>query len=232
MIKLTEVNSTNEYIKEHEIELDDFECVYTSKQTKGKGRTGHSWESEPNKNAAFSLLIRNDKIIKKFNVVSVITAVIVADYLENLGLENVSIKWPNDIYIKDRKIVGILLEGNLPNYMIAGIGINVNQTNFQELHATSIKNELEIDIDPFLVAVDISDMLIDTLKHLDEDEESLLERYMELDYLANKTISLIYNNEQIEAKALGIDKDGSLKISYNNNILKVSSGEVSLVRKK
>ena len=231
MINLKEVNSTNDYIKEHINKLDNFECVYTSNQTKGRGRTGHTWESEPNKNAALSLLIKSDKIIKNYNIVSILTGVVVADYLEALGLSNVSLKWPNDVYVNEQKVCGILLEGNLPEYLIIGVGINVNQTNFEGFSATSIKKELGMKIDPNLVAIDISESLIDALKHIDEDVDAIIERYTSLDYLLNKTISFIYNDENLTGIAKGIDFDGSLKVMCGDKLINISSNEVNLVRK-
>lgn len=231
MINLKEVTSTNDYIKEHINELDNFECVYTSNQTKGKGRTGHTWESEPNKNVALSLLIKSDKIIKNFNIVSILTGVVVADYLEALGLANVSLKWPNDVYVNEQKVCGILLEGNLPEYLIIGAGINVNQQKFEGFSATSIKNELGMKIDPNLVAIDISESLIDALKHIDEDIDSVIERYTQLDYLLNKTISFVYYGQNLTGIAKGIGFDGSLKVMCEDKLINISSNEVNLVRK-
>lgn len=231
MITLKEVGSTNEYVKERINELDDFEVVYTSNQTKGKGRTGHTWDSESNKNVAMSLVIKSDKIINKFNLVSIATGVILAEYFENLGIENVKIKWPNDVYVNDKKIVGILLEGSLPNYMVIGIGINVNQTKFEGFSATSIKNEIGMKIDPTLVAVDVSEALKDTLKNINSIENDIIERYTYFDYLLNKTISFVYNGEQLEGISKGIDFDGSLKVMCNNSLINVNANEVNLVRK-
>jgi BirA family biotin operon repressor/biotin-[acetyl-CoA-carboxylase] ligase len=232
MIELKEVGSTNEYIKEHVNELDNIECVFTSNQTKGKGRTGHTWESEPNKNAAFSILIKDDKIIEKFNLISIVTSVVVAEYLQNLGINEVSIKWPNDVYIASKKVCGILLEGSLPNYMIIGVGINVNQKDFNGFSATSIKNVIGMKIDPKLVAIDVSDALKYSIQNLKDDLSDYIEEYTELDYLLNKTISFNYNGEFLQGIAKGIDFDGSLKVMCNNKLINVSSNEVNLVRKK
>ena len=228
---LERIDSTNNYAKEHIEELDDFECVFTMNQFKGKGRTGHTWESEPFKNIAFSLVIKDDEIIKKFNQISILSSLVVANYLELLGIENVKIKWPNDIYVNDKKICGILLEGNLPKYMIVGIGINVNQEFFGELEATSIKNELNIEIDPKLVAVDIVDSLKYRIGELKEDLGELVEEYCQKDYLLNRTISFIKDGKCLEGIAKGIDFDGSLKVLYENKLINVSTNEVNLVRK-
>ena len=229
---LERINSTNEYIKDHLDELDDFECVFTLNQFQGKGRTGHTWESEPYKNIAFSLLIKDDKVIKKFNLVSILASLVVADYLELLGVENVKIKWPNDVYVNDKKICGILLEGNLPKYMILGIGINVNQEFFGELPATSIKNELDLEIDPKLVAVDIVDSIKYRVGELKDDLGELVEEYCQKDYLLNKTISFTKDGLILEGIAKGIDFDGSLKVLHENKLINISTNEVNLVRKK
>ena len=191
MQHLRKVDSTNDYIKEHLEELENFECVFTTNQTNGKGRTGHTWVSEPGKNIAFSLLINDDNNVKKYNLISILSSIAVADYLELLGAQNVKIKWPNDVYVNDKKICGILLEGNLPKYIILGVGINVNQEFFGELTATSIKNELGFEVDPKLVAVDVVDSIKYRIGQLKDDLGEMVEEYCQKDYLLNKTISEI-----------------------------------------
>ena len=228
---LERINSTNDYIKEYLEELDDFECVFTMNQFKGRGRTGHEWVSEPFKNIAFSLIIKDDEIIKKYNLISILSSLVVADYLELLGATNVKIKWPNDVYVNDKKICGILLEGNLPKYMILGIGINVNQEFFGDLQATSIKNELDFEIDPKLVAVDVIDSFKYRVNELGDDLGELVEEYLQKDYLLNKTISYTLNNEIKEGIAKGIDFDGSLKVLTDKGLINIDSNEVNLVRK-
>ena len=229
---LRKVESTNDYLKEHIKEFEDFECLFTMNQTSGKGRSGHTWESEPNKNIAFSILITDDKITKKFNLVSILMSLVVAGYLELLGAENVKIKWPNDVYVNDKKICGILCEGSLPKYMIIGVGINVNQEFFGELQATSIINELGFELDPKLVVVDVVDSFKYRINELGDDLGNLVEEYCQKDYLLNKTISFTLNGENHEGIAKGIDFDGSLKVLYNNELINISSNEVNLVRKQ
>lgn len=228
---LERIDSTNNYAKEFIEELDDFECVFTLNQFRGRGRTGHEWVSEPFKNIAFSLVIKDDEIIKKFNLISILASLVVADNLELLGAKNVKIKWPNDVYVNNKKICGILLEGNLPKYIILGIGINVNQEFFGELEATSIKNELDFEIDPKLVVVDIVDALKYRIGELKDDLGELVEEYCQKDYLLNKTISFTKDGKSLEGIAKGIDFDGSLKVLYENNLINISTNEVNLVRK-
>lgn len=103
------------------------EFVYAGYQTTGRGQTGNGWESEADKNLLCSILLPADKNLYFLNI-----AVSVA-VIRLLG-EPFTIKWPNDIYYRDKKISGILLEnaivGSEITYSIAGIGLNVNQTKF------------------------------------------------------------------------------------------------------
>ena len=103
------------------------EFVYAGYQTAGRGQTGNGWESEADKNLLCSILLPADKNLYFLNI-----AVSVA-VIRLLG-EPFTIKWPNDIYYRDKKISGILLEnaivGSEIKYSIAGIGLNVNQTKF------------------------------------------------------------------------------------------------------
>lgn len=232
MIYLKEVDSTNKYIKEHVSELDSFECVFTDNQTEGKGRTGHTWLSEPRKNATFSILVKDKDINTNFNIISIVTGLVVAEYLDMLGLNNVTIKWPNDVYVNGYKICGILLEGQLPNYLIIGIGINVNQKNFEGLAASSIYNEIGIRLDTKLVASDIAEYLITKLKNVnDKLSKEDLDEFILKDYLAGTNVTFTYKDERKKGLALGINEDGSYKIIFNEKILSINSDEINTLRK-
>ena len=106
--------------------------LYAGYQTAGRGQTGNSWESEEGKNLLCSILLPPDKNLHFLNI-----AVSVAVYrtIRELGIRELAIKWPNDIYWQDKKIAGILVEnaiiGNEVKYSIAGIGLNINQTDFR-----------------------------------------------------------------------------------------------------
>ncbi|MBP1664245.1 MAG: biotin/acetyl-CoA-carboxylase ligase, partial [Bacteroidetes bacterium] len=115
-------------------DLPEGYIVYTGFQTAGKGQTGNSWESEPNKNLLFSVLLRprSIKADKQF-ILSQITGLAVKKVLDKFT-GDISIKWPNDIYWKEKKIGGILIENSLIrdciNTCVIGIGLNVNQEKF------------------------------------------------------------------------------------------------------
>ena len=101
--------------------------LYTGYQTAGRGQTGNSWESEADKNLLCSILLPPNKNLYFLNI-AVGVAII------RLISEPLTIKWPNDIYWRDKKLAGILVEnaiiGNEVKYSIAGIGLNLNQTKF------------------------------------------------------------------------------------------------------
>lgn len=110
-------------------------AVYRAiRQTAGRGQRGNSWEAAPGLNLTFSMLLRPHSVrpAEAF-AVSMLTSLSIADVLQrHLGLE-VRIKWPNDIYVGDRKLVGILIENAFSSsidHSIIGVGINVNQREF------------------------------------------------------------------------------------------------------
>ena len=115
---------------------EDIPLIYTTYQTAGRGQTGNGWESERGKNLLLSYLLREPEVnISEMFLLNVIAAVAahrtIAEWLSFEQRPMLSIKWPNDIYIGNRKIAGILVENSLSGtkiqHSIAGIGINVNQ---------------------------------------------------------------------------------------------------------
>ena len=142
-IHFNELDSTNKYIKRNIEELGHMTVVVCDKQTSGIGRVSHIWESEENKNLTFSILIKE----KVREDITLFIGYLVHKLLNRYHINSL-IKWPNDIIVNDKKICGILVEAIWSedvNYII-GIGINVNQEEFNNLNATSIKNEIDKEI--------------------------------------------------------------------------------------
>ena len=148
------------YIGKNIIELDVVDSTnnYASKlvanfQGEGKGQRGNVWSSEPGKNLTFSLVLNPKRVApSEAFVISKIVSLAICKYLESVIDEDVFIKWPNDIYVGEKKICGILIEnqfkGNNFEYAIIGIGLNVNQTNFQNLpRVTSLFLESKKELD-------------------------------------------------------------------------------------
>ena len=134
IIWISSVDSTNTYVKEHADEVGPFVMVCAIEQTAGRGQRGNSWESQPGRNLTFSFYINNLGIApgKQFRVSEAVALAMVA-LLREYGIE-AKVKWPNDVYVGDKKIAGILIEnsimGNCIQRSVVGIGLNVNQTRF------------------------------------------------------------------------------------------------------
>lgn len=120
-------NSTNTLLRERIAQGNPPEYIYAGYQTAGRGQAGNGWESEEGKNLLCSILLPARKSLFELNVVTAVA-------VQRLLGDAFSIKWPNDIYWEDKKIAGILIEnaliGSTVQYSIAGIGLNVNQTEW------------------------------------------------------------------------------------------------------
>ena len=135
IIWLDTIDSTNKEILRRSDELTDFTILAAEYQSEGRGQKGTTWESAKGTNLTFSLLLKPD-MIKAENqfIISQIAAVGVYEYLKSKGVE-AKIKWPNDIYVEDKKIAGILIEnaieGDSLSESVVGIGLNLNQDKFE-----------------------------------------------------------------------------------------------------
>lgn len=136
LIHISETNSTNNYMQTlcSKQKVDAFTTVVADFQTSGRGQRGNSWESEPCKNLLFSFVLFPEFLeARRQFLISQIVSLAIKEELETYTTD-VSIKWPNDIYWKEKKICGMLIENDLMgryiNQSIAGIGININQESF------------------------------------------------------------------------------------------------------
>ncbi len=137
--KLGIVDSTNNYIKKHYETLNDGTIVFASQQTAGRGRSNHLWMSEEG-NLYFSFIIKKEVLRNKIFNYTILTSMAVINLLKSLNIE-AKIKYPNDILINDKKICGILIESfgsKEIEYVVVGVGININQLDFKELSAYAI----------------------------------------------------------------------------------------------
>lgn len=173
-IKLQSATSTNSYIKQLDAEqpLEHATVVSAVDQTAGRGQRGNSWESEKGKNLTFSVMLKPDFIkIREQFAISEISALAVKDTLDKY-CSDITIKWPNDIYYKDKKICGMLIEndtcGEYLTKSIPGIGININQ----EVFRSDAPNPVSL--------FNITGRTYDTDSILDECMHHLLRRYKEI----------------------------------------------------
>ncbi|MFL2571056.1 MAG: biotin--[acetyl-CoA-carboxylase] ligase [Parvicellaceae bacterium] len=146
LIELDVVDSTNNYAANLLIKtkLVNGTAIMTHFQTGGRGQRGAHWISEPGKNLLFSIVLNGHFIdANNYFLLSKSIAISINEVVEELTGKVGFVKWPNDVYVDGKKIAGILIEnqwkGNLLEAAIIGVGINVNQVNFNELdNATSL----------------------------------------------------------------------------------------------
>ena len=224
------IDSTNAYLKNSYQLLDNFTFVSADYQSKGKGRNDRVWESVKGLNLMFSVLIKDPRLVNESNALSLMTAVEVSKLLESYNINNVSIKWPNDVLVNDKKICGILLEGQIPNYLVVGIGLNVNQKEFPEglrRPATSISNELNKDTDIEVIKEKIFPNIISNFNKLDKDE--YLSYFRKHNYLLNKRVKVNINHQLFIGEVIGIDDNFNIQILSNDLLLHVDSGELEIL---
>lgn len=134
---IEQTDSTNNHLKRMlaESALPQGYTLYTFHQTAGRGQQGNTWDSEKGKNLLFSVCLQPDRlpVAAQFRISMAVTLQTVQALLPYLP--DVCIKWPNDIYCRDHKLAGILIENQLSegfvSHSVIGIGINVNQTRFR-----------------------------------------------------------------------------------------------------
>ena len=232
-LHLEEIDSTNAFLKREYLKFDNLSFVSASYQTAGKGRENRLWKSNKNENALFSFIVKDENLISMYSCLSIYTAMLIAEFIENLGIKNVTIKWPNDVYVNGKKICGILLEGNIPNFVIVGVGLNVLQKQFPDdlRHpATSLileKNDVE-NVDEILnVLVNKIYSFWLTFKEKKTMYEIFINSH---NYLLNKDVRIKQENGIVTGVVEGIDSDNNLLIlDYNKDVHKIDCGEIEIL---
>ena len=211
--------------------------IITDNQTAGRGQRGNTWEASSGENLTFSLILKPNFLKASYQFqLNVAISMGVFDFLSEFIDENLSVKWSNDIYYKDEKMGGILIENSLQGYQIGhsiiGIGLNINQLKFGNLRATSLRN---ITQNP--LKYDLSEMLKKLLENLEksylkiknDDYESLKTRYLNILYRFQKYHYFKRNGQQFLGKIVGIDETGKLGIETNENVIYFDFKEVEFV---
>ena len=230
VIHFKEIDSTNNYLKNSYQILDNFTFVTADYQSHGKGRNDRVWSSESGANLMFSFLIKETALLKKYSALSIISAVEVAKLLESYKIKDVSVKWPNDVFINDKKVCGILLEGQILQYLVVGIGLNVNQKDFPEglrRPATSMSIEANQDFDIEEIEKKLFSNIVRDLRSLNEDE--FLEYFRNHNFLLNKKVRVLVNDEPFVGEVVGIDANYFLQIKTSDMLLHIDSGEIEIL---
>ncbi|KMQ69983.1 biotin--protein ligase [Chryseobacterium sp. FH2] len=173
---LKECSSTNDEISKFLLyENSDFIGLHTFNQTKGRGQYGNTWSSTAEKNLAYTLAVKVENFTCSDFMFNYYTAILIRDFIANLTENKVKIKWPNDLILKNKKIVGILIEKkkiNQNNYFIIGSGINILQDTFDEIsNAGSLLTQTNQVFDLNETALHLHDFLVEKLKIIPSDDK-------------------------------------------------------------
>lgn len=174
---LDSVDSTNNYAMARVREgLAKHGMAFVAKeQTAGKGQRGKSWQMQPGKSIALSLILKTDKLrTDQQFYLSMLIALAASDFLKKYAGKEITVKWPNDLYWRDRKAGGILIEtvfnGAMWKWAVVGIGINVNQTRFHK----SLPNPVSLhqitgkEYDAITLAEELYEMIMKRMAGIDE----------------------------------------------------------------
>jgi BirA family biotin operon repressor/biotin-[acetyl-CoA-carboxylase] ligase len=230
IIRLYSVGSTNQYLSEiaSTNSLEEGTVIFTHIQTEGRGQKGTIWKSEPGKNLIISFLLKpHFLLVSDQFLLSKITALSVLKTLQKFlpSSNEIKIKWPNDIYVNNQKICGILIENSIQNsklrQSIIGVGLNVNQIEFlPELHATSLINILEKETEIEEILKELCIQLNQFYSLLKSAQLSRInDLYKNELYRLNEWSKYIWKLNEIEAKITGVDSAGKLQLIMRNEEL-------------
>ncbi len=223
---LDETTSTNSFLREllRQKTLPEGFVVFTDFQTAGKGQIENSWESEKGKNLLFSILLypHQISIAEQFimsQIVSIALIKVLSEYCEQ-----VKIKWPNDIYVNDKKLAGILIENSLQGAQIKstiiGIGLNVNQTDFKSDAPNPVSLRL-LNNKSYNRKV-ILEKIIDNILHIysEMDKDIVREEYFSNLYRNDGFYAFRRGNKIFNARIKNVLPNGKLILSLENKSTK------------
>lgn len=243
IIYLDRVSSTNDFLKEYVAKVKPHSqgtAILAVDQFQGRGQRDNIWFSEPGKNIICSIHLSPIFISANQQFpLNIGISLGMAKYLQAKCQKTVKIKWPNDIYIENKKVAGILIENTLRGSTIAqsivGIGININQENFPEgieQQATSLKiaNQQQQDY----VLQELSEELFNYLDEAYADLSrvnmtDLLAQYNELLFRRNVPTSFLIGDEEVQGTIEGVCADGKLCVILGTQRRYFQFKEISLV---
>lgn len=237
IIKFGTIDSTNDYAKEIGANAKEGTVIVAKEQTKGRGRLGRIWESPKDKGLYFSIILKPNNLQHIQNL-TLISSLAIYRALKELNIV-VQIKWPNDIVKDNKKIAGILTEikfnGETIDYIVVGIGININSTmekipEYLQHKATSlnlISND-EVDESKLLY------LILEEFATLYEDyklnglTKEMIEVIKENSSILNKEIQITKGNSTRTGMPVDINSKGELVVKFDEVTESLNSGEISL----
>lgn len=239
MFKFNAVDSTNDLLLKwaSDVSAPRGAVIWALNQYKGRGQHGRVWESNPGDNLTFSMLIRHENmtIMDQFIFNKAISVALLTS-LQVLS-PNFRIKWPNDIYLNDKKIAGILIENSIKgkyiDYSVVGIGVNVNQREFSEglTNASSIITETGIDIELESLLSQIIDHVDFFVNYIHRKKcRKILKIYLQNLYRKDEISVFEKDNKTFNGIIRGVDDHGRIKIELEDgDVVLFGNGELKMM---
>jgi len=230
------IDSTNQYLLDRIGTLQSGDACVAEYQQAGRGRRGRKWFSPFGANLYLSMYWRLEQGPAAAIGLSLVIGIVMAEVLRDLGASQVRVKWPNDLYLQDRKLAGILVEltgktGDAAQIVI-GAGINLAMRKVE----SDVINQGWINLQEAGIAIDrntLAARLINELRAALElfEQEGLtpyLSRWKKLDNFINRPVKLIIGDKEIVGISRGIDTQGALLLEQNGATKAWMGGEISL----
>lgn len=230
------VDSTNQYLLDRLAELTSGDACIAEYQQAGRGRRGRQWVSPFGANLYLSMFWRLEQGPAAAMGLSLVIGIVMAEVLQRLGAEPVRVKWPNDLYLNDRKLAGILVEltgktGDAAQLVLgAGINMAMRETNASQIDQRWINlQEAGITIDRNELAAKLLNELRNSLRQFEIDGLApFISRWRKLDNFIDRPVKLLIGEQQIFGIARGIDQQGALLLEQEGVIKPFIGGEISL----
>lgn len=236
---LDSVDSTNLYCLREINSVDSGAVIVADQQTAGRGRLGRSWYSPEEVNLYTSIVLKKPPSRIAFSLLPMISCLAIYQSIKHFGVRHCWIKWPNDVYVENLKIAGVLIEcttlNNRSRAAVIGMGVNLNMSNKMSLNidkqATSIFMETNklISRDAFLQFL-IKQFNSICLQAQISGRDSIYKSWKDASRLINRTVSLTEDFRQtISGRVLDLNPDGSILIETRSGEKKrFISGNLSL----
>ncbi len=242
IIVCQQATSTNDLLREVVVkgpeEAPEGMMIVAAEQTKGRGRRGREFFSPAGTGIYFSLLLRPSMEMQDAGRITTMAAVAVAEAIKRYGVEDVGIKWVNDVYVSGKKVCGILAEATTSletgefESIVVGIGLNIYtpEGGFPEEikdRAGSILGERRADDARNRLVAFTYEQFFDLYRNAGEKEVS--DRYKEMCFVPGRKITVIRGRSERPATALSLDDHCHLLVRYDDGSEEaLSSGEISL----
>lgn len=230
------VNSTNQYLIECISTLQSGDACVAEYQMHGRGRHGRRWVSTFGNNLYLSIYWRLEQGPAVIIGLSLMVGIVIAEVLRRHGAEGVRVKWPNDLYLNDRKLAGILVEcsgkaGDTAHVIIgAGLNLGMHEPTTGMINQGWINlQETGITIDRNALAADLTNALRQSLRQFECDGFSpFVSRWKMLDNFFDRPVKLLIGKQEIQGIERGIDVQGALLLEQEGKIFAYLGGEISL----